>query len=290
MKSLHIRPVMQTRGATGCQADARVADDASAAPRFSIITATFNACNALSSTARSLQEQTCQSFEWLIVDGASTDDTLAVMRGFGNLVTTMVSEPDTGIYNAWNKALPLLRGEWVLFLGAGDVLYETDTLAKVLAELDKLPLETTTAYGGTTLFDAASGTDMRARNPEWGGLRGPWGGGRPWMPCHQGVFQRARVFHDFRFDERCRICADGETLLGELLAGRSEKLDIMVARFDADGISSQPRNRLRMVSESVYINWKLGIFHTRPVYQVAVLLVNALLHPWRIWRTRQRRG
>jgi hypothetical protein len=75
-----------------------------------------------------------------------------------------------------------------------------------------------------------------------------------------------------------------------LLAGRSKKLDIMVARFDADGISSQPRNRLRMVSESVYINWKLGIFHTRPVYQVAVLLVNALLHPWRIWRTRQRRG
>lgn len=279
---------MQTRGATaGCQANAGMTGDASASPRFSIITSTFNACNALLTTARSLQEQTCQSFEWLIVDGASTDDTLAVVRGFGNLVTTMLSEPDTGIYNAWNKVLPHLRGEWVLFLGAGDVLYETDTLAKVLDALDKLPLETTTAYGGTIMFDAASGIDMYARSPEWQGLRGPWGGGRPWMPCHQGVFQRARVFRNFRFDERCRICADGETLLRELLAGRGTKLDVMVARFDAGGISAQPRNRLRMVSESVYINWKLGIFHVRPVYQVAVLLVNALLHPWRVWRTRR---
>jgi glycosyltransferase involved in cell wall biosynthesis len=282
---------MQTRGATtNCQANAGVADGASAAPRFSIITATFNARNALLVTARSLQEQTCQNFEWIIVDGASTDDTLAVVRGFGDLVTTMVSEPDTGIYNAWNKVLPHLRGEWVLFFGAGDVLYETDTLAKVLDALDKLPLTTTTAYGGTILFDAASGIDMRTRSPEWQGLLGPWGGGRPWMPCHQGVFQRARVFRDFRFDERCRICADGETLLAELLAGRGVRLDVMVARFDAGGISSQPRNRLRMVSESVYVNWKLGIFHARPVYQVAVLLVNALLHPWRVWRTRQRRG
>lgn len=288
MKNLHVRPAMQTRGATGCQANAGVAGDGTAAPRFSIITATFNACNALSSTACSLQEQTCQSFEWLIVDGASTDDTLVVARRFGNLVTTMLSEPDSGIYNAWNKVLPHLRGEWVLFLGAGDVLYETDTLAKVLDALDKLPLETTTAYGGTIVFDAASGIDMYARSPEWQGLRGPWGGGRPWMPCHQGVFQRARVFRDFRFDERCRICADGETLLGELLAGRGAKLDVMVARFDAGGISSQPRNRLRMVSESVYVNWKLGIFHVRPVYQIAVLLVNALLHPWRVWCTRKR--
>ncbi|MGS1013657.1 glycosyltransferase [Rhodanobacter sp. UC4450_H17] len=290
MKNFHLQQTKQVqRTAAHCRTGAGTKDDASPAPRFSIITATFNACDALLITSRSLEAQTCKSFEWLITDGASTDGTLAAARGLGELVTILMSEPDTGVYNAWNKMLPHSRGEWVLFLGAGDVLYDVDTLAKAADALDKLPLEITTAYGGTIVFDAASGIDLCARSPEWRGLLGPWGGARPWMPCHQGVFQRATVFRGFRFDERCHICADAEPLLGELLAGRGAKLDLMVARFDAGGISSQPRNRLRMVSESVYINWKLGIFHVRPFYQMAVVFVNGLLHPWRVWRTWRKR-
>jgi glycosyltransferase involved in cell wall biosynthesis len=238
----------------------------------------------LSITARSLAAQTCRSFEWLIMDGASTDDTVAVARELGGLVTILVSEPDTGIYNALNKALPLIRGDWVLFLGAGDALYAPDTLEQVADALDHLPTETTTAYGDVTVFDAVTGADLRVRSPVWQGLRGPWGGGRPLLPCHQGVFQRSSVFETFRFDERCRISADNETLLRELLVGRGAKLDVMVARFEAGGISAQPGNRLRMVSESVYINWKLGIFRARPVYQAAVILINAVLHPWRARR------
>lgn len=260
---------------------------AAGSPRFSIITSTFNAAHALSITGHSLEAQTFRSFEWLIVDGASTDGTLAVALKFGSLVTTVVSELDTGIYNAWNKALSSLRGQWVLFLGAGDALYEPDTLAKIADALNKLPLEITTAYGDVTVFDASTGADLRVRSPIWLGLNGPWGGGRPLLPCHQGVLQRSRVFEGFRFDERCSISADNETLLRELLAGRGAKLNMMVARFAAGGISAQPDKRLRMVSESVYINWKLGIFHERPIYQVAVLLLNALLHPWRILRGRR---
>jgi glycosyltransferase involved in cell wall biosynthesis len=247
-------------------------------PKFSIVTSTFNAAAALPATARSLAAQTCRDFEWIVMDGASRDDTVAVARGFGDLVTTLVSERDTGIYNAWNKALPKLRGEWVLFLGAGDSLFAPDTLERLAARLDALPPTTTTVYGDVTVFDATTGQDTRVRNHVFQGLRGPWGGGRPLLPCHQGVFQRRAVFDGFRFDERCRISADNETLLRELLAGRGEKLDLMVARFEAGGISAVPANRLRMVSESVWINWKLGIFWKRPVYQLAVLAVNAATH------------
>jgi glycosyltransferase involved in cell wall biosynthesis len=288
MKSPHSQNVMPVHHATpDCRTGTGMEGDAPAVPRFSIITATFNACNALSVTARSLQEQTCRSFEWLIVDGASTDNTLAVVRELGDLVTTLVSEPDTGIYNAWNKMLPRIKGQWVIFLGAGDALYSPDTLTRVLESVDHLPAATTTVYGDATVFDMGTGVDLRVRSATWQGLRRPWAGGRPLMPCHQGVFQRAYVFKDFRFDERCRISADNEALLRELLAGRGSKLDVMVARFDAGGISAQQKNRLRMICESVYINWKIGIFHVRPFYQVAVLFVNALLHPWRLWRTRR---
>lgn len=248
------------------------------APRFTIVTSTFNAGPALATTARSLQDQSCRDFEWLVVDGASTDDTVAVAHSFGDLVTVLVSEKDTGIYNAWNKALPLIRGEWVLFLGAGDTLYAPDTLERVAAALDAFEPEVTTAYGIVTVSDTAAGVDLRVRDPAWRGLRGPWGGGRPLLPCHQGVFQRASVFRGFRFDERCRISADNEVLLRELVAGRGAKLDVMVARFEAAGISSKPENRLRMISESVYINWKIGIFTARPIYQLAVLAMNAAKH------------
>lgn len=267
-----------------CLRENTVEGEAKETPRFSIVTSTFNVGDALSTTAHSLGAQTCRSFEWFIMDGASTDGTVAVARQFADLVTVLVSEPDTGIYNAWNKALPRLRGQWVLFLGAGDSLYAPDTLAQVAEALDKLPETITTAYGDVTVFDAGTGADLRVRSPKWQGLRGPWGGGRPLLPCHQGVFQRASVFKDFRFDERCRISADNETLLRELLAGRGAKLDLMVSRFDADGISAQASNRLRMVSESIYINWKLGIFRQRPVYQLAVLGTNVWQHLTQRWR------
>jgi len=248
------------------------------APRFSIVTSTYNAAAALPATARSLAAQTCRDFEWIVMDGASRDDTVAVARGFGDLVTTLVSERDTGIYNAWNKALPLLRGEWVLFLGAGDTLFADDTLERVAGLLGRLPAEVTTVYGDVTVVDPATGRDENVRGNTWRGIDGPWGGGRPKLPCHQGVFQRADVFAGFRFDERCRIAADGEIMLRELLGGRGHKVDFMVSRFEAGGISDKRENRLRMVAESVLVNWKVGIFWKRPVYQVAVLARNALGH------------
>jgi glycosyltransferase involved in cell wall biosynthesis len=229
-------------------------------------------------TAQSLAQQTSRDFEWIVMDALSSDGTADVARSFGDLVTEFVSEPDSGIYDAWNKALPRVRGEWVLFLGSGDALYAADVIEKVAAALDRLPPDITTTYGDVTVFDAVTGIDACVRSGQFLGLDGPWAGGRPLLPCHQGVFQRARVFEGFRFDQRCRISADNEKLLRELLAGRGAKLDLMVARFEAGGISAQLHNRLRMISESVYINWKLGIFWRRPVYQLAVLALNAALH------------
>ena len=79
------------------------------APRFTIVTSTFNAAASLPVTARSLAGQTCRDFEWLVMDGASPDGTAEVARGFGDMVTRLVSEPNSGIYDAWNKALPLVR-------------------------------------------------------------------------------------------------------------------------------------------------------------------------------------
>ena len=99
--------------------------------------------------------------------------------------------------------------------------------------------------------------------------------GRPELPCHQGAFHRATLFSDgFKFDVRCKIAADNEIMLREFLKGHGVKLQFTVARFRMGGVSYTRTNRLRMIAESVYINFKVGIFFRRPLYQLAVLASN----------------
>lgn len=257
--------------------------NAAPSPKFTILTAAYNAAEALGVTAASLRTQRLRDFEWVIVDGASRDGTRGLIERIDDLVIDFISEPDAGIYNALNKGLTRVRGQWLLILGAGDALCDENVLANVAALLDALPEGVTTAYGSVTVYDPMTGSVDRLWDRTWEGLDGPWGAGRPKLPCHQGVFQRAELFgrDGFRFDERCRISADNEILLREFIAGRGRKMDVMVAKFSTGGISDQPGNRLRMVFESVRINWRLGIFWRRPFYQLAVLVWNALQQPFR---------
>lgn len=247
--------------------------------RFTIITSTFNAAELLPVTARSIESQTYRNFQWIVIDGASTDDTVAVARGFGHLLDVLISEKDTGIYSAWNKALPHIRGEWVIFLGAGDSLFDCEVLGQVSSELTRVEETATTVYGNVLYVHDGSDEGVRLRNDVWMGLEGPWVGGRPAIPCHQGVFQRASLFHDgFKFDARCKISADNEILLREFIQGHGHKIDLVISRFHAGGISAQRNRRLRMVAESIFINRKLGIFWERPMYQLYMLTANSLRH------------
>jgi glycosyltransferase involved in cell wall biosynthesis len=109
---------------------ARAALAATAQPYFSVITATFNAGALLSRTAASLAAQTSRDFEWLVIDGGSSDDTVERVRDAGSTVSHWISEPDSGIADAWNKGLRQVRGEYVLLLNAGDT-YDATFLRNV---------------------------------------------------------------------------------------------------------------------------------------------------------------
>ena len=92
---------------------------------ISIITATFNARATLPALVESLRGQTDRNFEWVVVDGGSTDGTLDELRRAGDLVPQCASEPDFGIYDALNKGLRRARGDYYLVVGADDVLAPT---------------------------------------------------------------------------------------------------------------------------------------------------------------------
>ena len=99
-------------------------------PLFSIITITFTAESTLEPTLCSVAAQQENDYEYLIVDGASKDGTVALARQY-DCVTRIISEPDRGLYDAMNKGIKAATGEYLVFLNAGDSLYAPDTLNKL---------------------------------------------------------------------------------------------------------------------------------------------------------------
>ncbi len=119
-------------------------------PLFSIITVTWNAASVIAPTLRSVERQTSTDYEMLIIDGASTDDTLRIVKQASIASLRVFSEPDNGLYDAMNKGISRARGRYLIFLNAGDA-FADDT---VLVRLAMLTTEDPgVIYGQTQLVD-----------------------------------------------------------------------------------------------------------------------------------------
>ena len=108
-------------------------------PLFTIITATYNADKFLESTIESIKSQKFKSFEWIIIDSLSTDKTPEIIKENISIFDLYISEKDSGIYAAWNKGITRSRGQWIAFIGAGDILLENalEVFADLIKSTDK---------------------------------------------------------------------------------------------------------------------------------------------------------
>ena len=95
--------------------------------KLSIITVCYNEPN-LEKTCKSIIEQTYQDFEWIVVDGGSNEQTQNIWNKYKNRINYFISEKDSGVYNAMNKGIKQSNGEYLLFLNAGDYLFDKDAL------------------------------------------------------------------------------------------------------------------------------------------------------------------
>ena len=120
-------------------------------PLFSIITVTWNAADVIAPTIQSVQRQTSSDYEMLIIDGASTDDTLALVRRASIASLRVFSEPDKGLYDAMNKGITRARGRYLIFLNAGDRFADDTVLARIAMLTADNP---GVIYGQTQLVDA----------------------------------------------------------------------------------------------------------------------------------------
>lgn len=174
-------------------------------PTFSIVTVTWNAADVIAATLASVREQSCVDFEYLVVDGASTDDTLSMVRAAAIDNTRIVSEPDKGLYDAMNKGLKRATGEYVCFLNAGDKLHQPQTLQHIVEKIAASSSKPAVVYGETDIVDA-DGRFLRHRRlqaPEkltWKSFR------KGMLVCHQSFYALRTIAPDY--DLQYRFSAD----------------------------------------------------------------------------------
>lgn len=225
-------------------------------PKITIITSTFNCAGALRSTAQSIGSQTYKNVQWIIVDGASTDNTVEVIKDNLDVVSNWLSESDNGIYDAWNKATRYIDGEWILFLGAGDVLADSEVLNNIARCTRRIDDSVVVIYGNV-LIQKPDGTPRYIDRKL---ALNYWEFGRPALPHHQGVFQNRRLFsNQSPFDLSYNIAGDSKFLLIARQQGNFEHVDLLVAMMSDDGRSNDYRNIFVTREEIERVCRELGI-------------------------------
>lgn len=225
-------------------------------PVISVILATFNSAKTLQRCLDSFRAQDYTDRELIIMDGGSSDGTREIISSNSDMVSFWESAPDSGIYNAWNKALPHVKGEWIYFIGSDDYFCNSEVLSNAAALLAKSFPPYRVAYGLVDLVDSSGRVLLTA--------------GEPWdrdkfrqsmsIP-HQGVFQHKSLFAEYgKFDEVFRIVGDYELLLRELKSRDALFFPgLKVAAMSCGGVSSNPANSIKALKEISFARRKLGV-------------------------------
>jgi len=203
--------------------------------RISVVTVCRNAAATIGDALASFFRQSHADKQLVVVDGASTDGTLAVVRSFAGEALTVISEPDRGLYDAMNKGLAVFSGDAVGFLNADDRFHDEGSLAAVADALETADI----CYADLDYVDAAQRAQVvrRWRSTPWrkGGFR------RGWMPAHPTFYCRRRVVDQVGgFDLRYRLAADYDFMLRALELADFSAVHIprVLVDMGAGGLSS----------------------------------------------------
>jgi glycosyltransferase involved in cell wall biosynthesis len=177
------------------------------APLISVITVCYNSAATLERTLESVFAQDWPSVEHVVIDGASTDGSAAIIERFLPRLAMVVSEPDGGIYDAMNKGLERVTGDVVCFLNADDQYAHPQVLSRVAKQMSDHRLDALIGDVGFFLQQDPSRMVRRYRSNRFSPSRLAWG----WMPAHPALFfSRTVVERVGRFRTDYRIAGDYE--------------------------------------------------------------------------------
>ena len=170
-------------------------------PKITIITAVYNRADKIEQCISSVVNQTYDNFEYIIIDGGSTDGTVDVIKKYNDKIAYWCSEPDKGIYDAWNKGISHATGEYINFIGSDDAMYNSEVLynmAQKLKNTDDFLCGNVLIINENTNWEFIWTPDLIKNKKAYkGGC----------LPI-QGAFIRTSLLKKYRFDITYKIAGD----------------------------------------------------------------------------------
>lgn len=202
-------------------------------PKLTVITIVYNNVRDIERTVLSVLNQTYPNIEYLVIDGASTDGTLEILKKYEGRLAKLISEKDKGIYDAMNKGLTLASGDYILFMNSGDELYASDTVENVFASAPDADIY----YGETEMYDEdwKSLGQRRHRAPE----TFSWKDFKYGMSIsHQAIYIRRSLTEPY--DPKYKLSADIDWIIkAAKKAGKIVNTRRYVAKYLVGGMSKK---------------------------------------------------
>lgn len=215
--------------------------------KISIITINKDNCQGLIKTSESVLSQGYKNFEYIVIDGNSSDGSRNYIESISDKINYWVSEPDTGIYPAMNKGIAVAQGDYLLFLNSADSLHKVSTLEEIDQHFDGTDL----IVGVTNYLRTNGQSYLSEFTNNMNYLI------KASLP-HQSTFIRRELLLD-GYDEALSICADWKFFLEAICIKKCsvKAISDIVTQFDATGISSDPKNYERIDEEKTEVLWDL---------------------------------
>jgi glycosyltransferase involved in cell wall biosynthesis len=217
-------------------------------PLVGFVIATLNADKQLQNCLDSIYRQDDPSWEIVVIDGGSVDSTIDIIHRNASRLKYWLSEPDQGIYDAWNKAIPFTSAAWIHFLGADDYVFSSTVVSSMRPILNGKAAGHRIVYGRVALVNR-TGELIEILGKPWSEVER--GFKREMCIPHQGVLHRRDLFAgEHQFDASFRFAGDYEFLLRELKHSVPYFCqDTCIAGWRVGGVTSRPDYNLSVLRE-----------------------------------------
>ncbi|QSW87457.1 MULTISPECIES: glycosyltransferase family 2 protein [Flavobacterium] len=217
----------------------------SISPLISIVTVVFNCEKTIENTILSVVNQDFENYEFIIIDGGSTDNTVAIVEKYKDKITRWISEPDKGIYDAMNKGARMAKGEWINFMNAGDefAIHNFDSLQEVMKD-EKCGI----IYGDVIIKkeDDSLFVDVARPLDQINYLLNF---------CHQSSFVRTKLLVETPFSLDYKISSDYDFFLKMFKKGyKFEYINESISTFALGGISTGISKQYLKERVSIIVN------------------------------------
>ena len=236
-------------------------------PKVSIVVATYNAESYLQVTIDSIKNIRYKNIELIIVDGGSIDKTVELINENSNVISFWISELDAGIYDAWNKGLNLSSGEWICFLGAGDVILR-DSLSTYIEYLESFPSGSVEYVSSQVVETRDYKKYSKKRGKAW-----YWRDFRRYMTvAHPGSLHNRALYLKYGiYDSKYKVCGDYEFLLRAKNLLKAEFLNFTSAIVLSGGISQYSIKAIYECEKAKILTGSRGILISRIERYIAIL-------------------